>query len=218
MTVSSREAQQNTSSEFIIDNDSLEISYNFNGQNGPIKMLIRNKLEKPCYVDWNRSALVVNERAVSYASKTLKINGTLSGSTYSPTKDYGFSSGELHGTAEMPSDMEFLPPHAYVVRELTAITNQPLENLPDSLFTKKKLPAAWNTWGDTWEVVKLAHFTAETSPLVIKSYLTIVIGDTLAAPVAYQHNFYISELVKTGTFPEALNGDTRGDRFYVIRN
>ena len=114
--------------------------------------------------------------------------------------------------------MEFLPPHAYLVRDLPGITNQPLDHLPDSLFTKKKLPVAGGTWReDAWEVVKQARFTTETSPLVFKSYLTIVIGDTLAAPIAYQHNFYISELVKTSTLPEVLNGDTRGDHFYVIR-
>lgn len=216
MTVSSPVAQQNKSSEFIIDNDSLEISYNFNGQNGPIRMQIRNKLEKPCYVDWKRSALVVNDRAISYAAKTIEINGDLSGSSYSITRRYSVSNTELHATAEIPSDMDFLPPQAYVVRYLPAITNQPVEYLPDSIFTKKKLPATGAMENQIVETVKVASFTAETSPLVFKSYLTFMIGDTLAKPVAYQHNFYISELVKTSMSPEMLNGDTRGDRFYVV--
>ncbi|WP_315816401.1 hypothetical protein [Paraflavitalea speifideaquila] len=43
----------------------------------------------------------------------------------------------------------------------------------------------------------------------------MVIGDTLPRPVAYQHNFYMSELVKMTNPPELLTGDQRGDRFYV---
>lgn len=214
MTISSREsAPQNTSSEFVIDNDSLEISYNFNGRDGLVRMKIRNKLEKPCFVDWKRSALIVNNHSTSYASKTVEINASVSGSSYSVTRNYGIASGDIHGTAEIPSDMEFLPPHAYVSRELTIITNQPLGNLPDSLFTKKKL----TTIDNMNPQVKLANFTAVTSPLVFQSYLTVVIGDTRSAPIAWQHNFYVSELMKTSTLPDLFNGSTRGDRFYVLQ-
>ncbi|HUP11926.1 MAG TPA: hypothetical protein VM187_06940, partial [Niastella sp.] len=156
------------------------------------------------------------DRAISYASKTIEIKGDLSGSSYSITRRYSVNNTELHATAEIPSDMDFLPPHAYVVRYLPGITNQAIQYLPDSIFTKKRLPVMGAMDNQVLETVKLANFTAETSPLVFKSYLTFMIGDTLAKPVAYQHDFYVSELLKTSMSPETLNGDTRGDRFYVV--
>lgn len=71
--------------------------------------------------------------------------------------------------------------------------------------------------GDGYETIKQAFFTAATSPLIFKSYLTVMVGDTLPRPVAYQHQFYVSELVLMGSPPELLNSDSRGDRFYIVQ-
>jgi hypothetical protein len=108
--------------------------------------------------------------------------------------------------------MDFLPPHAYVTKELIGITNQALESLPDSIFSRKSLQSM-----EGYSQVKLASFTADNSPLVFKSYLTLMVGDTLAKPMSCQHRFYVSELVKTDLPPQMFLGDTRADRFYVIK-
>jgi hypothetical protein len=211
MTVSSPEARQNQANEFVIENDSLELCYNFNGQDGPIKVKIRNKLQQPMYVDWKRSALIINDRAVSYSPNTVTIEGAVATSTYNWSREWSTTYGRISALAQLPPEMEFIPPQAYVTKQLMGITNQALENLPDSLFSKKKIAAM----GDGYETVRQAFFTATSSPLVFKSYLTVVMGDTLPRPVAYQHNFYVSEMVKMTNPPELLNGDRRGDRFYV---
>lgn len=211
MTVSSREARQNQANEFIIENDSLELCYNFNGQDGPIKVKVRNKLQQPLYIDWKRSALIINDRAVSYAPNTMVIEGSVAASSFAWTKDFSATYGRMNAMAQLPPDIEFIPPQTYVTKKLIGITNQTLETLPDSIFSKRKVPTA-----EGYEIIREAFFTAESSPLVFKSYLTVMIGDTLPRPTVYQHNFYISSLARMG-YPPNMNGDTRGDRFYVVR-
>src|SRR4051812_46882763 len=61
--------------EFVAENDSLRLVYNFNGANAPINITIQNKLQKPVYIDWQRSALIVNDKAISYVLSELKIEG-----------------------------------------------------------------------------------------------------------------------------------------------
>lgn len=214
MTVSSHEVRQNQASEFVVENDSLELCYNFNGQDGPIKVKIRNKLQQPVYVDWKRSALIINDRAISYAPNTMSIEGSMAASSFNWTKDFSTTWGRLNATAQLPPDIEFIPPQAYVTKSLMGITNQALDRLPDSIFSKKKIPIMG---GESYETIKQAFFTVESSPLAFKSYLTIVVGDTLPRPVTYQHNFYVSELVKMTNPPNVLNGDNRGDRFFVVQ-
>lgn len=214
MTVSSREIRQNQANEFVIENDSLELSYNFNGQDGPIKMRIRNKLQQPVYIDWKRSALIINDQAISYSPNTMAIEGSTTASSFRWTKDYSTTWGRVDATAQLPPDIAFIPPQTYVTKDLMGITNQALDELPDSIFSKRKIPIMG---GNYHKMVREASFTAESSPLVFKSYLTIMVGDTLPKSVTYQHNFYVSELMQTANTQVVLNGDTRGDRFYVVQ-
>jgi hypothetical protein len=213
LTVSSRETRQNEANEFVIENDTLELCYNFNGRNGPIKMKIRNKLQQPMYIDWKRSTLIINDRAISYVPGTMAIEGSVSGTSYSWSGDYSRTHGRMNAAAKLPTDVEFIPPQTYVTKTLMGITNQSLNKLPDSLFSKKRIPAM----GKGYEWVQQACFTEESSPLVFRSYLTLMIGDSLPRLVSYQQNFYISELVKTNILPEILNRDARGDHFFVVK-
>jgi hypothetical protein len=215
MTVSSPEVRQNQANEFVVENDSLELSYNFNGQDGPIKMRIRNKLQQPMYIDWKRSALIINDHAVNYSSSKMVIEGSLSITSYDFTRDLSSTWGRVNATAQLPPDLEFIPPQTYVTKKLMGVTNQTLEQLPDSIFTKRRIPITGD--GPGYEIIKEAFFTARTSPLVFRSYLTVMVGDTLPRAVSYQHNFYISELIKMSNSPNVLNGNSRGDRFYVVR-
>lgn len=221
MTVSSREIPQNKFGEFVVENDSLVLTYNFNGQNGPITMMIKNKLQQPLYIDWKRSALIINEQAISYAPGKIRIEGAFGASSYhwdlpSDPTPVTTTAGRLSATAQFPSDIEFLPSQTYVTKKLMGITNQGVSNLHDSMFSKKKVPLMHGESYETYETIKLANFTAETSPLVFKSYLTVMVGDTLPRPVVYQHNFYVSELLKMVNPPGKMDGNTRGDRFFVV--
>lgn len=214
MTVASTEVPQNFSKAFVVDNDSLELSYSFSGQNGLIQVTIKNKLDQPLYVDWQRSVLIINDRATSYAPNKVPINGTLGAYTTGEGRDLSLATtGRFNATATLPPEIDFVPPQTYITRQLIGVTNQPIDQLPDSLFRKRRVPAP--EYGEA--VLKEAFFTANNSPLVFTSYLTLMVGKDSPRPVVCQHRFYVSELVKMNSSPDLLNTPPRSDRFYVVQ-
>ena len=66
---------------FQLENDSVKILYSFAGHNAPIHIDIYNKLNEPMYVDWERSAYIIDEKSSSYADETVELNGVVSGTT-----------------------------------------------------------------------------------------------------------------------------------------
>jgi hypothetical protein len=51
---------QDDKKEFIAENDTVMLSYSFNGYNFPITISIYNKISVPIYIDWGRSTVVIN--------------------------------------------------------------------------------------------------------------------------------------------------------------
>src|SRR5258705_9998756 len=68
--------------EFIAENDTCRITYNFCGEKGPIHISIYNKTNKPLQVDWKKSAVIFGENAVSYFTSESKINGEIEKTFY----------------------------------------------------------------------------------------------------------------------------------------
>ena len=58
--------EKNEDKDFVIENDSVFISYCFYGENAPISITVYNKTDEPLFVDWQRSALIIDDVATSY--------------------------------------------------------------------------------------------------------------------------------------------------------
>src|ERR1043165_8012455 len=82
ITIDSTAVKKNDEQEFIVDNDSIRISYNFGGENAPINLIVENKLDVPVYVDWQESALIVDDKAITYAPGTVPIVVTTTSSNF----------------------------------------------------------------------------------------------------------------------------------------
>lgn len=215
-TISSNNVTMNDKMEFVAENDSLRLLYNFNGVNAPVNITIQNKLSVPVYIDWQRSALIVNDKAISYVPGEMKIEGGFAGSSYNyGTRGSGYSStsGYLHATASLPPSIDFIPPQSYLTKTPMGITNQLIGNVPDSAYRRVNFNVA-----EGYAVpVKAATFTETNSPLRFRSYLTLMVGDSTTKPIAIEHTFYISQLINTSQPPESiwLTSAYRGNQFYI---
>src|SRR5690242_14548817 len=101
VTVNSTDARKNENSQFVVDNDSLRLSYDFNGKNGPVNIIVQNKMTRPMYIDWKNSALTINDSTISYMPSDIQFDGYISNYRYhnSPV-----STGNLTGDAKLPRD------------------------------------------------------------------------------------------------------------------
>ncbi len=192
---------------FNFENDSVKITYSFSGNNAPVSIQVFNKLDKPLYVDWQRSAAVIGDDAVSYMPNKVNISGSYSGTTYSwqsrprtSLTNYSSTSGNISAVADLPKNTTFLPPHSQASNVPILLTKDRIQ-LPDNNYPKEKINLFDGENGLRAEV-QVANFMKDNSPLKFKSYLTLYTQDgNVIKPMAYQHEFYVSKIVNTNTEP-----------------
>lgn len=217
VTVSSSGIAKNNRNEFVVENDSLQLVYNFSGFRGPVKISIYNKLNVPVYIDWQRSAIIENDRTVPYVPGEVNIEGSFQGSSYnSKYSGYGVSGGNLQATAFLPSTVDFIPPRASINKTTICITNGYNELLPDADFPKLKYRVAN---GSTVNVKK-SSFTEATSPLRFRSFITYSVGESGTRLFTFEHSFFASEVMSSFNSPEMLliNSNSRGDQYFSKGN
>jgi hypothetical protein len=209
-TINSQGLTKNEKQEFVAENDTLRLVYNFNGKDAPIHLTIENKLNVPVHIDWRQSSLIVNNKAVSYVPDHMPVSGVISTSGYGSTS-YTSSSGTIDAKVAVPPVVDFIPPHSYIIKNPMGVTNRSVI-LPDSTLHREKI-----THSDgTYYFIKRATFTEATSPLRFRSYLTVTVGEANSKLVVYEHIFYVSELVNTGLSPENFGSDiSKGNRYHV---
>lgn len=214
-TISSNTAEWNEKDgSFVQENDSLKIIYSFAGENAPVSIEIHNKLNEPVTVDWQRSALVYKDSAVSYAGNKAAINGQINGSSLNWTRDFSTNWSNLHGSVTLPQYVDFIPPKSFIRRVPLELTNAFFENFADTFYKKIKVPSVETSYSLNG---KRAMFSKDNSPLVFSSYLTVSYGNKNEERIAYQQQFYISELLRLSAHPNntTLLDKKRGDMFYV---
>lgn len=216
VAVNSGQVSRNEKQAFVVENDTIRLQYSFAGQDGPINLEIRNKLGKPLLIDWKRSALIVNDKAVSLKPSSVPVTGSISATSYQWTKNISSTYGGLSGQVGIPSDAEFIPPQSYISKTPMGLSNEYFINVPDSAFKREKLFLV----DGNYAMVRTARFTEETSPFRFKSYLTLITGDSTNAPITYEHSFYVQELVRTGQHPSLFSfiGADTGNWYYTKKN
>jgi hypothetical protein len=218
MTVSSKMAKQNDRQEFVVENDSVLVKYNFSGQDAPINVEITNKLDKPLYVDWKRSALIVGDKAISYVPTSVPISGSVVTSSSSFLSAGNFvsttSQGSFSGKMGVPTEMDFIPPGTSKSKTPMGVTNHAYP-VPKEKQERVQLQLESSYTG----AALVSRFADSTSPLHFSSYLTLYAEGSFEEPLVLKHNFYISEIYTTSLAPRNFSfvKDKKGNRFYVSR-
>lgn len=218
-TVSSSTLSMNDVQEFEFVNDTVRIIYNFYGQNAPVNITVENKLRVPIFIDWHNSSLIINGRSVSYAPIQINIEGTTYGSSYSyggGGSGYSSGTGNLSAVASLPPSVDFVPPYSYFTRNPIGITNRFIDDVPDHAYQKVQYAVT-----EGYSIpVKAAVFTEGSTPLQFRSYLSISIGNRDALPVAYEHSFFVSHLMRSNQGPGTIwaNGIHRGNQYFVMKS
>ena len=69
-----RSGRYDVNKDFVIDNDSVCIIYNFHGEDGPVLVTVQNKMDEPLFVDWQMPFLSKGSR--SLLRTEVRITGT----------------------------------------------------------------------------------------------------------------------------------------------
>lgn len=201
--------------DFLLETDSLWIAYCFKGESAPIQITVFNKLNKPLYIDWQRSALIINNTAYSYSSNEINFSETNQAFIYNyqthAGEGYSYSNEGFGRSVNMPHYTTFIPPRT-MVSHIPLRLDLNFENINNKSFKSTYM-------GDKNHdaiKVKRISFDEYDSPLQFRSYLTIYANPD--KPMTFEQSFYMSHLIKTNSInPKNLPADMadRGDFFYL---
>lgn len=186
-----------------INNDSnVVVTYSFSEQNGGFVYQIENRSNDPISVDWNKSVVSVEDKVFQDVNRG-KISGSVN-SQQSPT----YTIGSFSGKVDFPNERLFIPPGektSYTPIAISQFFN--LNKIPKSSFEKGYIGVS---------TVRTAQFTKETSPLVFRSYLTIV-NEKDHSERVIKDEFYISYVTRTNERPLGLIATAREQKnlFYI---
>src|SRR4051812_44336032 len=74
-TVSAPNSYKNDSSELVLENDTVRVTYNLNGSGGPMRITIFNKTSQTMEVDWSKSSLVMDENVYAFHQPVAYVEG-----------------------------------------------------------------------------------------------------------------------------------------------
>lgn len=219
--------EKNGNRDFVIENDSVFISYCFYGEDAPISITVYNKMDEPLFVDWQRSALIIDDVATSYYQEKAPIQGqtesSYSGDAYRWNRNYsitdGYSAGSFAGEIALPKGVSFIPPKSKVESTPLRLSNFPFDQIPKDQYTRQKFAKS----NSSVVTVRVKKFTEEDTPLAFRSYLSLYTADQDNGKRKYstfESSFYVSQLIKTGNVsPASFDAGKKqaGDFFYVDR-
>lgn len=202
------DVEKQDNGDFLIETESLWIAYCFSGQDAPVRITLYNKLDKPLYIDWKKSALVINDEAFSYAGGKIDFVG---GGDFYQYDKRGYGVGRFDGIMEKREDLTFIPPKTKASYASLSL-NFNFDGLDKGLYKNAMM---FDKNKNAFEVKKI-FFDEETSPVLIKSYLTVY--EKPERPMLFEQEFFLTDIVRTQDIsPKRMSAEQldRGDFFFT---
>lgn len=195
---------KNEYGEFVVEGDSLDIIYNFYGENAPIAVGVFNKMSKPIYINWRKSGIMIDDVPSTYQEPN-------AGKAENNERIINFGS-----FFEDPDGLGYVKPYSRLNKQILELTSFNFHTIEDSLFHK------WNTEADSRGENKkynTIRYIETNSPIYLRTFLTVYEDSKKASDAFfYEIDFYMSELIKIrGTSLDGIEAyrNWRGDFFYV---
>lgn len=195
---------KNENGEFVVEGDSLDVIYNFYGQNAPIAIEVINKMSKPLYIDWSNSGIMIDNVAITY----IESSGN-SSENNSRIIDFSYF-------LDNSDDLSYVKPYSRLGKQILELTNFNFRKIDDSHYQN------WHTEADSWgenKKYKTIRYVETNSPIYLRTFLTIYEDSQKKEDAYYYENdFYMSELIKLkGSSLESVAAfqQERGDFFFV---
>lgn len=199
---------QNDRSEFVVENDSVSIIYSFHGQGGFIGIDIFNKLNQPLYVDWRKSALIIEDESFTLWKDEASLNGVSSSVQVMDNEGIVYSQGNIGGSLVKNDNISFIPPHSKIVVNNYNL-NSPYFNIPKELGQK----ITFYTRSGELRRGRKYSFSAEHSPYIFRIFLSMANNDSFRDPIHFDNSFWISEIVTSSADPHEFDVYF-GNQFY----
>lgn len=152
--------------EFIFENDTVRITYSFWSNGGVMAFTVFNKLDKPLYIDWQRSALIIN------ADNNFYFNDSMANEGY------------------LQKTVGFLPPKTQLKQSLDGIVKK---NISEWSNYETQYQTRNDSKKEQTKIFA-KKFSPQTSPVIFRNYLTLSDKPEFDGLFSIDNGFYIGEL------------------------
>ncbi len=175
-------------SDFFFENDTLQIIYTFNGNNGPVTTKIFNKLDRPLFINWSQSSFIINGKNFNYQISSKQLYE--SKETYDDNMDMSVKN----------SNLEFIAPLSELTTFHTNLNNQFI--VPGNCDSTKYTQKYSSSTGYPTKV-KEYYYSEDNSPILFRNYLTYTVDPKIENQHSIDSQFWISNIFKTnnGSIP-----------------
>lgn len=200
---------QNNNLGYQIENDSMAVAFSFHGENGPIRIELFNKSDKPFYVDWRKSALIINGQSTSLWKDQSRITGNSTEYKVYPKNEITNSTSTFEGVIEKKDQMTFVPPHSKV-----SVNSYSLQS--KFFLNSAKTGERITLYGDDeWSCdARKFSFSRENTPLQFRIFLSFSSDGSSGNPVQLDSSFWVSEYIQTTASDKIINGSPE-NQFYI---
>lgn len=213
-TVTGSNIKQDSNYHFVAENDTLLMAYNLNGYNGPVKVSIYNKMDKPIYVNWKKSAIILEDKAISYYSPDQPLNGTINSTEWQSGNGVSSQSGSIQAIVKGQEGIEFIPPHSRKDKTALTLITGFIREIPLDQMKRVYLDG-----DEQLPKVRSMDFSKESSPVNFRSYLTFSISGNATDEFSFEHFFYVSHLFVSTLNPANIpSKQNKGDCFYTSQS
>lgn len=174
----------------VLDTDTLTLRYNFSSERGQMYLSVVNKLDRPLYVDWKRSAFIIGQDKVDYWRDVANVD--LSSPTYG-SRYSRYSIGSINGTITKDEPVGFLPPKTRLEKRQFVIVPSgtlQLSGAPEVVQQKDYL----NPGRKKSILVNMYNYTADQSPLQFRNYLTLSTDKDFKTEFVIDTKFWASDV------------------------
>lgn len=195
---------------FITEVDSLDVIHSFKGENAPIMITVFNKSNQPVYIDWSRSAVIIDGVANSYNGSAVPLESAI----LNAEDELLSTRTNLDVPLSIPNNVTFIPPFSSIDYQTLSLANFSFEKIDNKEYQNRKMG---NKKGHS-STVKMLNFSISDSPLRFRSYLTLYKDKDPKSPLIVDEEFYISSLIKTKSIsPSSMHSYIfdRGDMFHI---
>ncbi|GHN01203.1 hypothetical protein WSM22_26920 [Cytophagales bacterium WSM2-2] len=185
----------------IIENDSVEVSYSFKGENCPVRIQVSNKLNTPLYVDWKKSALILNNERFSFWEDKATLNASSWGYEIHWTKNTSTTGSTTTGELVRAEQISFIPPHSFITATPLTAKSSFFELPPATKDQQVNLEGSGQTMTG-----KKYSFSKENSPMKFRNYLTLAGDEKFEYSFHFDNEFWVSDIISTLAAPADLAG------------
>jgi hypothetical protein len=204
---------------FVLENDTLRLSYDFYSPNGAVRFIIYNKLNRPLYIDWAKSAFIQGTERVPYWEDAVAFNTRFRSTGIDWTSWLSTNRGSMQGTLRRDDRISFIPPGTEIRQVKFVAKSDPHFRFNPSLKPETGTTRVITQTGREVDSPVLQYrFEEASSPLLFRNYLTFSTDERFSQEFYVDNEFYVSEveeldgraLFGMNYIPAMLNGPLTG--------